>query len=89
MDGFVKELRIVPYSPGDQPSGFMISRITPQNVLRKMGLRSRDAITAINDQAVAGPEQAADFFEKLSRGGEVTINLQRRRRNRQIRLNIQ
>jgi general secretion pathway protein C len=89
MDGFMKELRIVPYKSGDQPSGFMIGSITPQNVLRKMGLRSRDVITAINDEAVTGPEQAADFFERLSRGGEVTINFQRRRRDRQIRLNIQ
>jgi general secretion pathway protein C len=89
MDGFMKELRIVPYNPGDQPSGFMISRITAQNVLRKMGLRSRDVITAINDQAVTGPEQAAGFFERLSQGGEVTINFQRRRRNRQIKLNIE
>jgi general secretion pathway protein C len=89
MDGFMKELRIVPYKTGDQPSGFMISRITPQNVLRKMGLRSRDVITAINDEAITGPEQAAGFFERLSQGGEVTINFQRRRRDRQIRLNIE
>ena len=89
IEGFIKQLTITPYKTGDQPSGFMISRITPQNVLRKMGLRSRDVITAINDEAITGPEQAADFFEKLSRGGEVTINFQRRRRNRQIRLNIE
>jgi general secretion pathway protein C len=89
IDGFMKELRIVPYKTGDQPSGFMISRITPQNVLRKMGLRSRDVITAINDEAITGPEQAAGFFERISRGGEVTINFQRRRRDRQIRLNIE
>jgi len=46
-------------------------------------------ITAINDEAVTGPEQAAGFYETLSRGSEVTINFQRRRRNRQIRLNIE
>jgi general secretion pathway protein C len=89
IDKFMEQLTIAPYKMGDQPSGFMISRITPQNVLRKMGLRSRDVITAINDEAITGPEQAADFFERLSRGGEVTINLQRRRRNRQIKLNIE
>ncbi len=89
IDGFIKQLRITPYKIGDQPSGFMISSITPQNVLRKMGLRSRDVITAINDEAITGPEQAAGFFERLSQGGEVTINFQRRRRNRQIRLNIE
>ena len=85
----MKQLRITPYKTGDQPAGFMIGSITPQNVLRKMGLRSRDVITSINDEAITGPEQAADFFERLSRGGEVTINFQRRRRNREIRLNIE
>jgi len=89
MDGFMKQLTIAPYKTGDQSSGFMIGSVTPQNVLRKMGLRSRDVITAINDEAITGPEQAADFFERLSQGGEITINFQRRRRNRQIRLNIQ
>ena len=84
----MKQLRITPYKTGDQPTGFMISNVTPQNVLRKMGLRSRDVITAINDEAINGPEQAAGFFERLSQGGEVTINFQRRRRDRQIRLNI-
>jgi general secretion pathway protein C len=88
IDGFMKQLRITPYKTGDQPNGFMISNVTPQNVLRKMGLRSRDVITAINDEAITGPEQAAGFFERLSQGGEVTINFQRRRRDRQIRLNI-
>ena len=89
IDGFMKQLTITPYKTGDEPSGFMISSITPQNVLRKMGLRSRDVITAINEEAITGPEQAAGFFERLSQGGEVTINFQRRRRSRQIRLNIQ
>jgi general secretion pathway protein C len=89
IDGFIKQLTITPYNSGDQVSGFMIGSITPQNILRKMGLRSRDVITAINDEAITGPEQAADFFERLSRGGEVTINFQRRRRNREIRLNIE
>jgi general secretion pathway protein C len=89
IDGFIKQLTITPYKSGDQPSGFMIGSITPQNILRKMGLRSRDVITAINDEVITGPEQAADFFERLSRGGEVTINFQRRRRDREIRLNIE
>ena len=89
MDGFMKELRIVPYNPGDQPSGFMISRITAQNVLRKMGLRSRDVIVGINGETIASPDQAADFFKKLADGGEVTIEFRRRYRSRQIKLNIE
>jgi type II secretory pathway component PulC len=50
-------------------------------------------VTQINDTAITGPEQAADFFRTLAEGGEVTIQIQRsrgvRRRPREINLNIE
>jgi type II secretory pathway component PulC len=54
-----------------------------------MGLRSRDVIVGIDDESITGPDQAADFFQRLGDGGEVTIKLKRRRRTRQIKLNIE
>jgi type II secretory pathway component PulC len=54
-----------------------------------MGLRSRDVIVGINGEDIKGPEQAAEFFGKISEGGEITIKLKRRRRTRQINLNIE
>jgi type II secretory pathway component PulC len=54
-----------------------------------MGLRSRDVIVGIDDETITGPDQAADFFQRLAGGGEVTIKLKRRRRTRQIKLNIE
>jgi len=40
-----------------------------------MGLRSGDLIIGVNDQAITGPEQATEFFQKLKQGGDVTIKL--------------
>jgi type II secretory pathway component PulC len=54
-----------------------------------MGLRSRDVIVGVNDESITDPAQAADFFQTIAEGGEVTIKLKRRRRTRQIRLNIE
>jgi type II secretory pathway component PulC len=54
-----------------------------------MGLRSRDVIIGMDEESITSPDQASDFFQKLAEGGEVTIKLKRRRRTRQIRINIE
>ena len=59
------------------------------SVLRKLGLRSRDVIREVNGQVIAGPDQAVDFFNTLSKGGDLTIKLKRRRRDRWIHLDIE
>jgi type II secretory pathway component PulC len=43
-------------------------------VLRKIGLRSLDVTEGVNDQEITSPERAAEFFQTLAEGGEITIN---------------
>jgi len=88
-DQFLEEVDIYPYIQGDKPVGFRISRVPPQSVLRKIGLRSRDVILGVNDQDITSPEQAVEFFETIAEGGDVTIKIKRRRRNRLIKLSIE
>jgi general secretion pathway protein C len=88
-DQLLKELTLTPYMKDDQPTGFKIASIDSQSVLKKMGLENGDVISGVNDEAVTGPEQAADFFQKVAEGGEVKIKIKRRRRTRFISLNIE
>jgi len=89
----LEELSITPFMKDNQPAGFIISKIPRGSVLTRMGLRNGYVVTQINDTAITGPEQAADFFRMLAEGGEVTIQVQRsrgvRRRPREINLNIE
>jgi general secretion pathway protein C len=89
IDGLKEQVRLTPYMQGDQPSGFRVGKIPADSVLREMGLRSRDVIVGMDEESITSPDQASDFFQKLADGGEVTIKLKRRRRTRQIRLNIE
>ncbi len=89
IDGLIEQMKIAPYKSGDQAAGFRLGSITRDSVLRKMGLRSRDVIVGIDDETITSPDQASDFFKKLADGGELTIKLKRRRRTRQITLNIE
>jgi len=89
IDGLMQQMKIAPYKSGDQAAGFRLGSITRDSVLRKMGLRSRDVIVGIDDETITSPDQASGFFKRLADGGEVTIKLKRRRRTRQITLNIE
>jgi general secretion pathway protein C len=88
-DQLLEKVDIYPYVQGGQSVGFRISRVPPRSVLRKIGLRSRDVIVGVNDQEITSPEQAAEFFQTLAEGGDVTIKIKRRRRSRQIKLSIE
>jgi general secretion pathway protein C len=89
VEALMEKVNVTPYMQGDQPSGFRISNIPADSVLRKMGLRSRDVIVGVDGDDITSPDQASEFFERLTAGDEVTIRVKRRRRTRQITLNIE
>jgi general secretion pathway protein C len=89
IEALEEKVRLTPYMQGNQPSGFRISNIPADSILRKMGLRSRDVIVGVDDDEITSPDQASGFFEKLAAGGDVTIKVKRRRRTRQINLSIE
>jgi type II secretion system protein C len=93
LDELMQAVQISPYQQEDQSAGFMLGRIPPNSVLAKMGLRNRDVIMGMNGEIITDPDQAADFFQTLAVGGEITINIKRGRgvrlRHRQIKLNIE
>jgi len=93
VDELIQRAGISPYLQGEQPAGFTIANIDSRSVLAKMGLRSGDSIMGVNGEAITGPEQAAEFFQKLKEGGDLTIKVRKgtgvRRRPRVMRLSIE
>ncbi len=89
IDQLLQELIISPYEQFDKPAGFRISNISRDSIFKKMGLSSRDVIVGVNDRKLTSPDQAAEFFQTLAEGGEVTIRAKRRRRTRRIILNFE
>ena len=85
---FLQNMEISPYTEGDQPAGFQIAGITPNNPLGKLGLINGDVIMAINRETITSPQQAADFLRKLMEGGKIKIRVKRNQSQRLVRLNI-
>ena len=88
IEQLLQQRLISPYVFKDKTYGFRISRITPQSVLHKMGLKSQDIILGVNGKATIDPKQAAGYFRTLDKTGEATITIMRRRRSRIINYNI-
>jgi type II secretion system protein C len=93
VDQVIQELSISPFMRAGKPAGFRIGRLPSDSILVAMGLRTGDLITGVNDQEITGPEQAAEFFQTLKQGGDVTINVAKGRgvriRGRLIHLKIE
>jgi type II secretion system protein C len=75
VEQVIQELSVSAFMRAGKPAGFRIGRLPAGSILTAMGLRSGDLITGVNDQAITGPEQATEFFQKLKQGGDVTIEL--------------
>jgi len=93
VEQLTQELSISPFTRAGRPSGFRIGKLPTDSILVAMGLRSGDLITGVNDQDITGPEQAAEFFQRLKQGGDVTIKIGKARgvriRDRLIHLKIE
>jgi len=92
IGGLEQQLNLTAYVKDDQPAGFIIGHIPRQSILRKMGLKSSDAVMAVNGEAITGPDQAEAFFQTLKQGGNMTVKVRKgrgvRRRTRNIHLDI-
>ena len=93
VDQVIQNLNITPFLRAGKPTGFRIGKLPRDSILIGMGLRTGDLIIGVNDQAITGPEQAAEFFQTLKQGGDVTIKVGKgrgvRMRGRVIRLKIE
>lgn len=93
VDQMIQELNISPFMRSGRPAGFRIGKLPRDSILIAMGVRTGDLIIGMNDQAITGPEQAAEFFQRLKQGGNFTIKVGKgrgvRMRGRVIRLKIE
>jgi type II secretion system protein C len=89
VDQLLEETRVTPYMRGGQPEGFRIMGLNSRSPLARMGLRNGDVIRAVNGNDVSGPDQAPDFFQSLLDGSEIDIQILRRGRPWQVKIDMQ
>lgn len=82
-------LDIMPARFLNREVGFRIAAFEPDSIFSKMGLRSGDLLLTVNDQEIAGPQEATSFFEIIRQGGDIDLTVRRRARTYHINLLIE
>jgi type II secretion system protein C len=83
-----RQVEIKPVETYGQPAGFRVASIQASSIFAELGLRSTDVIVGINGAAITTPDQADLLFQSIEAGGDVTIQVKGKRRNRIIHLDI-
>lgn len=85
----LQQVDLSPVTRFERPTGFRITNIPAGGILSRLGLRDGDIIKRIDDAELTHPEEAADLLRIIRKGGNHTLTVTKRRRTRQIVLNIQ
>lgn len=88
VDQAMSQVSVQPVLVHNRPAGVRVSPFLPGSIFAQLGLRNGDVIVGVNGESITRPEQAAGLLEKIKEGGDVSIQVKGRRRNRIIQVNI-
>lgn len=88
VDQAMQQVSVQPVMVNNRPAGVRVSPLSPGSIFAQLGLRSGDVIVGVNGESITRPEQALGLLEKIKEGGDVSIQVKGRRRNRIIQVNI-
>ena len=72
------EARIIPNYVDGKYQGFRLVGLTPNSLLRAIGLESGDLVTRVNGQDIDTPNKALQLFEQLRSSPTITLDIERR-----------
>lgn len=88
VNNLMRQARIRPHFRNGQPDGITLTRIRPNSIFRKLGLRNGDIITGVDGQAIETADDALGFYNSLKSSSNVTIQIRRRGRTKNIEYDI-
>ncbi len=88
LDRLFQQVEIRPVQTHGHPAGLRVVSIEPGSIFDQLGLRSTDVIVGVNGAAITTPDEADLLFQSVKAGGDVTIQVKGKRRNRIIHLDI-
>jgi len=82
------QVRVVPHFADGKPDGFKIFNIRPGSLFASLGMVNGDIIKRVNGLDITGPEQALQMFQQLRDENQVTVDLERFRKNLTLQYDI-
>jgi general secretion pathway protein C len=87
IPGLFKSARFERYRSGGI-NGFKVRSMARNSAFSKLGLRSNDIILGVNGAPITNLNQATSLYDELEKGGQVSVNIKRFGRQRDIALRL-
>ena len=84
VNQLLTQVNIRPHFQQGQPDGLMLSRIKPNSLFMRMGLRNGDIITGVNGSNIQSVEDVMSFYENLKSAERISLQMKRGGRPRTI-----
>jgi len=88
MATLMTQVQIQPHMENGVPSGLSLSSIKPNSIFRRMGLRNGDVITGVNGSEISTVDDALRLVDGLKSESSLTVQLNRRGRQKNIEYRI-
>jgi general secretion pathway protein C len=88
VNKLMSQVNIKPHFQDGQPDGLMLSRIRPNSIFMRMGLRNGDIITGVNGTNIQSVEDVMSFYENLKTAERLNLQMKRGGRPRTIEYTV-
>ncbi len=89
LNVLLRQINIVPVFKNGKAYGYVINYLSPNSVLRKIGLKVGDVIVSINGQPTTDPSALMGLYAQLKDLNSVSINLIRNSQKKTIFVQIE
>ena len=89
MNELLSQVRIRPHFTDGQPDGLALTRIKPQSIFARMGLKSGDIVKGVNGSPIATPDDVLSLYESLKSGSQLSLQITRNGEAQTINYRIQ
>jgi general secretion pathway protein C len=78
INTLLSQVRVRPHFRNGEADGLSISRIRPNSIFTKLGLRNGDVVQAIDETPIQSPDDILSLYEKIKSGSTISIQINRR-----------
>ncbi|WP_319526040.1 type II secretion system protein GspC [uncultured Desulfosarcina sp.] len=88
MASLMTQVQIQPHMEDGVPAGLSLSSIKPNSIFRRMGLRNGDVIVGVDGNEISTVDDALKMVDSLKSSSDLTLQLKRRGREKNIEYRI-
>jgi len=88
MASLMTQVKIQPHMEDGVPSGLSLSSIKPNSIFRRMGLRNGDVIVGVDGSEISTVDDALRMVDSLKSSSNLSLQLKRRGREKNIEYRI-